>query len=113
MVCYQVAPYQVGYTEEGKIMEIASLLTVYEWLSGIGGVLQLGLFLLRRTNNLLMVLGVLLDAIGLAGMSFGFILQGENMFAAGSLITIILDVAFVLYIIYKDEHPEKFNPASK
>ena len=93
-------------------MEIASLLTVYEWLSGIGGVLQVGLFLLRRTNNILMALGVLLDAIGLAGMSFGFFLQGENLFAACSIITIVIDVVFVLYIIYKDEHPEKFQKAS-
>ncbi|MBR3248959.1 hypothetical protein IKF89_02930 [Candidatus Saccharibacteria bacterium] len=92
-------------------MEIASLMTVYEWLSGIGGLLQLGLFLLRRTNNILMALGVLLDAIGLAGMSFGLFLQGENLFAAFSLITIVLDVAFVLYIIYKDEHPKKPNSA--
>jgi len=96
-------------------MDIASLLTVYEWLSGIGGVLQLGLFLLRRTNNILMALGVLMDAIGLAGMSFGFILQGENLFAACSLVTIVLDVAFVLYIIYKDEHPsrQKFQEKSE
>lgn len=93
--------------------EIVSLLTIYEWASGIGGVLQISLLLLRRTNNLLMVLGVLLDAIGLAGMSFGFILQGENIFAVCSLVTIVLDVAFVLYIIYKDEHPQKFQKPSK
>ena len=86
--------------------EIANLMTVYEWVSGIGGVLQLVLFLFRRTNNLLMALGVLMDAIGLAGMSFGFILQGENLFAASALITIVLDVVFVLYIIYRDEHPK-------
>ena len=92
--------------------EIVSLLTIYEWLSGIGGVLQVGLILLKRTNNLLMALGVLLDAIGLAGMSFGFILQGEKLFAAGSLITIVLDVAFVLFIIYKDEHPQKYQKTS-
>lgn len=89
------------------------MLTIYEWASGIGGMLQIGLLLLRRTNNLLMVLGVLLDAIGLAGMSFGFILQGENIFAVFSLVTIVLDVAFILYIVYKDEHPQKFKKTEK
>ena len=130
MAIGQVVPYQIGHKEEGfckkssylksriprkgKIMEeIVSLLTIYEWASGIGGVLQVSLILLKRTNNLLMALGVLLDAIGLAGMSFGFILQGEKLFAAGSLLVIVLDVAFVLYIIYKDEHPQKFQKPSK
>lgn len=91
---------------------LGTLMIIYEVLSGIGGVLQITLILLRRTNNILLALGLLLDAIGLSGMCCGHLLSGQPMFALGDIAVMIIDIAYILYIIYKDEHPQA-NKAKK
>ena len=94
---------------------LGTLMSIYEVLSGVGGVIQIALILLRRTNNILLILAMLLDAISLSGMSCGFAISGEPLFAILSLGAIFLDVAFILYIVYREEHPKEKpqNPAAK
>ncbi|MBR2855397.1 hypothetical protein IKE99_00415 [Candidatus Saccharibacteria bacterium] len=86
---------------------ILSLMDAYEALSVIGGVLQMVLFILKRKNNILLTLGMIMDAIGLTGVSFGHIIRREYGLAICDFVAIVLDVIFVLYIIYRDEHPKK------
>ena len=79
----------------------------YELLSTVGGLLQLVLVIMRRANNnIWMAFGLLMDAVGLSGMSFGYYLKDEPGIAAGCIIGLILDSAFVIYIIYRDENPK-------
>ena len=86
---------------------IVNLMGVFEFLSVFGGVMQMVLFILKRRNNILLTLGLILDAVGLTGMSFGHILRREYGIVICNFITIALDTAFILYIIYRDEHPKK------
>ena len=86
---------------------IGNLMTAYEIISGIGCVVQIALILLKRTNNILLTLGLLMDAVGLSGMSFGYLLSGEPLFAFFCIAGLVLDVAFILWILYKEEHPQK------
>ena len=79
----------------------------YEMLSALGGLLQLLLVITRQAkNNILMAVGVLMDAVGLSGMSFGYFLKGEPAIGYGCIVGLIVDIAFVIYIIYRDEHPK-------
>ena len=85
-----------------------SIMDSYEILSALGGLLQLILVITKKAkNNFLMAIGVLMDAVGLSGMSFGYFLKNEPAIGYGCIAGLIVDIAFVVYIIYKDEHPKK------
>lgn len=86
---------------------LGTLMLIYEILSGVGGIIQITLVLLRRTNNILLVLAMILDAVSLSGLSCGHILNGEPFYAFLGLFTIAIDVAFILYIFYREEHPKE------
>ena len=89
--------------------KIQSVMEGYEILSGIGGVFQIVLLLTRRVKdiNILLTMGVIMDAIGLSGMSFSHILKGEPLYAIFDIAGLLFDIAFILYIIYRDEYKTK------
>ena len=92
---------------EEMVETLGTLMIIYEVLSAVGGVIQIALVILRRTNNVLLILAMILDAISLSGMSTGLILKGEPLNAGLSLGAILLDVAFIMYIVYREEHPKE------
>jgi len=92
---------------ETIVQIINDMMDSYSVLSVVGGLLQVILLITRRTNNCLMALGLIMDAVGLSGLSFGHFLLGEPGAAITDIICFTLDIAFVLYIIYRDEHPKK------
>ena len=85
---------------------LSKLMSVYEIASTVGIVLQIVLLILRKTDNFLLILGLLLDSISLSGMSCGHILSDQPLYAVMDIITVILDVAFILYILYREKHPK-------
>ncbi len=92
---------------ENIVQIINDMIDSYSVLSVVGGLLQVILLVTRRTNNCLMALGLIMDAVGLSGLSFGHFLLGEPGAAISDIICFTLDIAFVLYIIYRDEHPKQ------
>ncbi|MBR3052212.1 hypothetical protein IKG60_01145 [Candidatus Saccharibacteria bacterium] len=91
----------------GAMMEnLGTLMTVYEIVSGVGSFLQIALVVLKRPNNILLIFGLLLDVVSLSGMSCGHILSGKPLFAVLEIAAVVLDVAFILHILYKEKHPQ-------
>lgn len=95
-----------------EILEaLENLMIAYEIISGIGGVLQIVLLIMRR-KGLLLIFGLLLDVVSLSGMSCGHIITGEPLLAIVDITTVILDVAFIVYILYREKHPKEKNNRS-
>lgn len=87
-------------------MEILeNLMSVYETISGIGILIQVVLIVSRRANSTFMTLGVTLDAVGLSGMACVYAVRGDQTMAIIHLAIMLVDVAYVMYITYREGHP--------
>ena len=89
------------------------IMNVYEVISGIGILIQVVLILSRRTNNVLMTLGVTLDAVGLSGMACVYAVRGDQATAIAHLAIMMIDVAYVMYIAYREGHPRPKDEPKK
>ena len=81
------------------------IMDTYEVISGIGIMIQVVLIISRRANNTFMTLGVTLDAVGLSGMACVYAVRGDQTMAIIHLVIMLVDVAYVMYITYREGHP--------
>ena len=89
------------------------IMNVYEVISGIGILIQVVLIVSRRANSTFMTLGVTLDAVGLSGMACVYAVRGDQTMAIIHLVIMLVDVAYVMFITYREGHPRPKDEPKK